>query len=261
MERRVANPGRMSPASRPRLAFALGAMLVGGIAVLASQKGGPGFVARLDNAAGAAIAGAGAAGRVEAAFVSPMGSPTRHPQLSIAGGGRLDEATRARAARAIAAIPGVGGVRWSDGASTGASAEAPVNPLHCQEDVEALLRARTIRFEEASARIDAASRSLIGEVAQALRPCLGSIIAVTGHTDTSGTEPGNVALSYRRAEAVRRALVAQGIPDDGLRASGVGSREPVEGLEPTDPANRRIEFSVIATEPFTPTPVDTPGPR
>ena len=33
------------------------------------------------------------------------------------------------------------------------------------------------------------------------------------------------------------------------------------GVDPADPANRRIEFSVIATEPLAPTPVDTPGAR
>jgi OOP family OmpA-OmpF porin len=98
-------------------------------------------------------------------------------------------------------------------------------------------------------------------VAAALRPCLGSIIMITGHTDSSGPEPGNIALSRERAEAVRDALVARGIPADGLRASGVGSRDPVDGLAPGDPANRRIEFSVIATVPIKPTPVDTPGPR
>ena len=123
------------------------------------------------------------------------------------------------------------------------------------------LRARTIRFEEGSARIDVASETLISEVASALRPCLGSIIAITGHTDASGPEPGNLELSRERADAVLLALVAQGIPADGLRASGVGSRAPVAGLEPTDPANRRIEFSVVATKPVKPTPVDTPGPR
>ena len=91
--------------------------------------------------------------------------------------------------------------------------------------------------------------------------CLGSIIAITGHTDASGPEPGNLELSRERADAVRLALIAQGIPADGLRASGLGSRSPVDGLEPGDPANRRIEFSVLATQPVKPTPVDTPGPR
>jgi OOP family OmpA-OmpF porin len=37
--------------------------------------------------------------------------------------------------------------------------------------------------------------------------------------------------------------------------------EPVEGLDPADPANRRIEFSVVAKVATHPTPVDTPGPR
>ena len=74
-------------------------------------------------------------------------------------------------------------------------------------------------------------------------------------------EPGNLALSMERARVVRQALIERGIPRDGLRASGVGSSQPVEGLAPSDPANRRIEFSVIRTEPLRPTPVDTPGAR
>jgi OOP family OmpA-OmpF porin len=179
----------------------------------------------------------------------------------LSGGETLDETTRDRVAKAVAAIPGVGGIRWADGTTFASSSTAAAEPLHCEEDVDALLRARTIRFEEGSARIDAASRELVDEVAGALRPCLGSIIAITGHTDASGPEPGNLALSRERAEAVEAALMARGIPADGLRARGRGSRSPVEGLEPTDPANRRIEFSVIATDPVRPTPVDTPGPR
>ena len=56
-------------------------------------------------------------------------------------------------------------------------------------------------------------------------------------------------------------MMRRGIPADGLRIRGVGSREPVEGLDPADPANRRIEFDVVATVPLRPTPIDTPGPR
>ena len=192
-------------------------------------------------------------------FVNINGSPTRHPVLE--GGGALNEATRARVARAVYDVPGVGGVVWSDGTLRAESDEPTYQPLHCQEDVEGLLRTRSIRFEEASSALLPASRILLDEVADALRPCLGSIIAITGHTDKAGTEPGNLALSMERARVVREALVRRGIPRDGLRASGVGSSRPVEGLAPSDPANRRIEFSVIRTEPLRPTPVDTPGAR
>lgn len=242
----------------PYGAVALGALLVGALAFVAGWLTGPRVAATLSARADAAIVRAGGA-PVTARFASDSGLPSRHPVLS--GGEGLDETTRDRVAKAVAAIPGVGGIRWADGTTFASSAAAAAEPLHCEEDVAALLRARTIRFEEGSARIDAASRGLVDEVASALRPCLGSIIAITGHTDASGPEPGNLALSRERAEAVEAALVARGIPADGLRARGRGSRSPVEGLEPTDPANRRIEFSVIATQAIRPTPVDTPGPR
>ena len=254
---------RLARSVRPSLVLVTGAVIVAVMAIVAGKLAAPGMTGPMSDEAVAVIAAAGARGKVEADFVSPWGEPSRHPLLRVVGpgGAALDQTTRDRVAKAVAAIPGVGGIRWADGTALAESSETPVNPLHCQEDVEALLRARTIRFEEASARIDAASRDLIDEVADALRPCLGSIIAITGHTDVSGPEPGNIELSYERADAVRQALMASGIPADGLRARGVGSREPVTGLDPTDPANRRIEFSVIATTPINPTPVDTPGPR
>lgn len=244
---------------RPLVAFALGAFVIFLLARFVGGASAPTLAERLSAQAREAIAEAGGGDRVEARFFTRRGLATRHPTLT--GGEPLDEATRAAIAEAVAAIPGVASISWSDGDMMAEAGTRVFRPLHCQEDVQSLLRARTIRFEESSSRIDAASRSLIDEVAEALRPCLGSIIEVTGHTDNSGPEPGNIALSTERALAVRAALIRRGIPEDGLRARGVGSRQPVEGLDPADPANRRIEFTVLATEPIHPTPVDTPAPR
>ncbi|MEX0341911.1 MAG: OmpA family protein [Erythrobacter sp.] len=243
---------------RPSFVIVAGALLTGASAYLLAEPVAPDFIAGLEAQSAEAIDDAGGQG-VTARFASATGAPSRHPLLS--GGERLDETTRAKVARAVYDVPGVGGVVWSDGTVRAESDEPTYQPLHCQEDVEGLLRTRSIRFEEASSAILPASRILLDEVADALRPCLGSIIAITGHTDQSGAEPGNLALSMDRARAVREALVRRGIPRDGLRASGVGSSQPVDGLAPTDPANRRIEFSVIRTEPLRPTPVDTPGAR
>ncbi|RPF72294.1 OmpA family protein [Aurantiacibacter spongiae] len=249
----------MSLLRQPHVVIPLGALLVIALAWLGGNAGAPALGARLSDQARTTIASAGGGGQVEARFLSPNGFDSRHPVL--VGGSGLDEDVRARIARSVAAIPGVGGVRWADGDARAAAGERVFRPMHCQEDVRSLLRARTIRFEESSVRIDAASYSLIDEVATALRPCLGAIIQITGHTDSSGPEAGNIELSSERANAVRRALIARGIPADGLRARGIGSRRPVEGLDPTDPANRRIEFSVLATEAISPTPVDTPAAR
>ena len=243
---------------RPSLALFAGAVLTGASAYLLADPMSSGFVERLEKRTEAAIAEADGSG-VTARFTNEIGMHSRHPLLS--GGEALDEATRAKVARAVSEVPGIGGITWSDGSTRAESGEPTYQPLHCQEDVEGLLRTRSIRFEEASSDLLPASQMLLDEVAEALRPCLGSIIAITGHTDQQGTEPGNLALSMERARVVREALVRRGIPRDGLRASGVGSSRPVEGLAPSDPANRRIEFSVIRTEPLHPTPVDTPGAR
>lgn len=242
----------------PFIALAIGAFAIAALALYGAQQTATAITAEMARAARLAIIQAGA-GKVEAHFVNGFGSPTRHPLLT--GGESLTEATRDRAAKAVAAVPGVGGIRWADSKGLASGLAETQRPLHCQEDVQALVRSRSIRFEESSAKIEAASRSLVDEVAAALKPCLGSIIAITGHTDASGPEPGNLALSQERAEAVLAALIARGIPADGLRAQGVGSSQPVEGLEPLDPANRRIDFSVIEMMPIMPTPVDTPGPR
>ncbi|MCJ2178217.1 OmpA family protein [Novosphingobium album (ex Hu et al. 2023)] len=228
-----------------------GAALSLAMAFAATNLHGAVFIDGLEQQAIAVRDKAGGKG-VNLAFRDRYGWLTRHPVLS--GGKRLDVATRTRVAAAVARIPGIGGISW---AREGAAA-APA--LHCQDDVERILETRTIRFSEASARIDPASERLLDEVARALRPCVGSIIAVTGHTDAGGNPKVNLALSMARANAVRWGLVGRGIPADGLRAAGVGSKQPVPGLDPRDPANRRIEFSVISPAPIKPTPIDTPGP-
>ena len=71
-------------------------------------------------------------------------------------------------------------------------------------------------------------------------------------------QPGETILLAARRHGVDIPHLCH---SDGLRADGVGSKEPVEGLLPEDPANRRIDFAVVATTPLQPTPVDTPGPR
>lgn len=243
---------------RRSTAILAGALLTSAIAVGGARLGDADFAASLERQAGQAIARTGSAS-VSARFATGNDWPTRHPTL--AGGKGLSEATRERIARAVAALPGVGGVRWADGSIRAQAGPAPLSARHCQDDVNALLKVRTIRFEEGSSRIDRPSRKVLDEVAAALRPCTGSIISITGHTDQSGPEPANLALSDARAQAVRRALIERGIAAGGLRARGMGSGALVPGLSPQDPANRRIEFAVIATSPLVPTPVDTPGAR
>ena len=241
-----------------RLAIPLGALLVASLGYVGGGSRDNAMAQRLAQASRIELAEAGLP-MIEARFANRYGSASRHPVLS--GGEGLNDEARTRAATLVANVPGVGGVSWADGSVRAMRGERTFEPLHCQDDVDGLLRTRTIRFEEASTALLPASRILIDEVAEALSPCSGAIIAITGHTDASGNEADNLALSLDRARVVREALVRRGIPRTSLRARGVGSSEPMERLTGEDPANRRIEFSVIRMEPVTPTPVDTPGPR
>ena len=67
-------------------------------------------------------------------------------------------------------------------------------------------------------------------------------IAVTGHTDTAGSDRYNLTLSQRRAESVKNFLVGLGIADAIIEVRAKGSAQLVdEGLSPR---NRRVEIAV-----------------
>lgn len=72
-------------------------------------------------------------------------------------------------------------------------------------------------------------------------------IAIHGHTDNTGTEQYNAALSGARAKAVRDYLVEKGVSDKRLTYKGFGELKPVEenATEQGRGQNRRVEFVVM----------------
>ena len=233
--------------------FVAGALAVTAISFASNASTGRAFIGGLEEKALAARAQSDG-NAIAVRFTTAEGWLTRHPRLF--GGDEVGQELRTQVAEAILRVPGVGGVSWAGDPAQRAQEAAS---FRCKDDVEGVLAARSVRFTEASARIEPESDSVLDEVAQALQPCVGAIIAITGHTDGNGNPAANLALSQARAEAVRWALIGRGIPGDGLRAQGRGSQERLEGLDPLDPANRRIECSVIEAVPIKPTPIDVPG--
>ncbi|RNF84368.1 OmpA family protein [Montanilutibacter psychrotolerans] len=74
----------------------------------------------------------------------------------------------------------------------------------------------------------------------------GGAVRIEGHTDSDGNAAGNLALSQRRADAVRDALVAAGVPRSRVQAVGRGQAEPVadNGSAAGRARNRRVEVIV-----------------
>ena len=82
----------------------------------------------------------------------------------------------------------------------------------------------------------------IRQAADAYKTKGNARITATGHTDRSGPENYNMALSLRRANAVKDALVRDGVPATAISVIGKGESDP---LVPTadgvrEPQNRRV---------------------
>ena len=71
---------------------------------------------------------------------------------------------------------------------------------------------------------------------------------IQGHTDSQGSDGGNLSLSQARAEAVLLALQGRQVDVSGMTAKGYGETQPIadNGTEDGREANRRIDF-VLAT--------------
>ena len=100
-------------------------------------------------------------------------------------------------------------------------------------------------FASGSASLTAPAQASLRALASQLRGG-SSRITIEGHTDSQGAAAANLALSKRRAEAVRRLLEDAGLPGSRLVATGKGQVEPVadNGTAEGRARNRRVEIII-----------------
>jgi len=76
-------------------------------------------------------------------------------------------------------------------------------------------------------------------------------ILVEGHTDSTGKPERNMTLSQARAESVRKYLIAGGIPEGQVSATGAGQDRPVADNKTSAgrAKNRRVEVILEKAKP------------
>jgi OOP family OmpA-OmpF porin len=101
-----------------------------------------------------------------------------------------------------------------------------------------------VLFDFDRSNINQAGQAVIDQVLADAAKSGGVRISATGHADRSGSEDYNMALSLRRADSVREALIAGGVSPDAITVAGRGESEPAvptpDGVK--EQANRRVEI-------------------
>lgn len=109
---------------------------------------------------------------------------------------------------------------------------------------QALGASLQIVFDFGSARVGAQSQRVLDRVAAAMAVAEEGVrFRIVGHTDAVGSDAANLALSRRRAQAVRDYLVTErGIAPERLETDGQGERQLADPDHPRAEVNRRVEI-------------------
>ncbi|MBZ4023697.1 hypothetical protein CKO11_14685 [Rhodobacter sp. TJ_12] len=129
--------------------------------------------------------------------------------------------------------------------------QAPVGGFAARIEAKGAVVLDDLVFDSGAATLGTAESASLEALADYLSTRPETRIALVGHTDNDGSLAGNIALSQRRAAAVRQRLIAEyGVAPAQLSAEGAGWLAPrtanltPEGRE----QNRRVE-AVLASTP------------
>ena len=105
-------------------------------------------------------------------------------------------------------------------------------------------------FDYDSEVIKGAARANLVSMANSLKKYPDTDLMIVGHTDATGSDAYNQALSERRAQASKAFLVAQGVDAGRVQIAGRGEGEPIGSNDTADgrTQNRRVEVAIFASE-------------
>ena len=89
------------------------------------------------------------------------------------------------------------------------------------------LRSKVVEFYAESDRLTPKGRGILNTLLPILRNNPKTHLEIAGHADNVGAQDYNLALSQRRAEAVKNYFIARGVAEQHLAAQGYGSSLPI----------------------------------
>lgn len=104
-----------------------------------------------------------------------------------------------------------------------------------------------ITFATDSADLNADFFNVLNSVSKVLKEFDQTIVEVAGHTDNTGSDDYNKALSDRRASSVARYFESRKITSQRLLTVGMGESRPIadNGTSEGRQANRRVEITMV----------------
>jgi outer membrane protein OmpA-like peptidoglycan-associated protein len=125
---------------------------------------------------------------------------------------------------------------------------AALQPGFVLKDLVAALNDSVLNFPSGSAEVPPSTTDFLQKAAEDLKQLPnGPVVEIAGYTDNTGDQALNIALSQKRAEAVRQMLIKFGADSEMLIAKGYGSADPVASNDTPEGRrrNRRIEYHIV----------------
>lgn len=113
------------------------------------------------------------------------------------------------------------------------------------EDLYAALQGKVVNFEFDRSEVQSQFYDVIKMNADYMAMNDSAMVTVKGYCDERGTREYNLALGERRANAVKNALIAEGVSPSRITVISFGEENPVDSAhnEAAWAKNRRAEFS------------------
>ncbi len=115
-----------------------------------------------------------------------------------------------------------------------------------QRLIDETLGNRIVEFESGSTNLTPMGLGILDDMAGVLQRVGNKPVLITGHTDNVGNSTANLALSNKRAEAVKQYLIGRNINASRLSTTGKGDSDPIASNDNEEgrTRNRRIEFTL-----------------